>query len=76
MLFSSVQRAEGVNIVVFPQPSRDELGNPLFPLNYVADSFQVFSTRAITYAHHEIHKRLEGNVVVQEYDPLEDSDEE
>lgn len=76
VLFSSVQRDKGVNIVVFPQPSRDELGKPSFPLSYVADSIKVFSTRAITYAHHEIHKRLEGDVVVQEYDPLEDSDEE
>jgi hypothetical protein len=50
ILFQSVQRKDGVNLVLFaklPTPA-----NP-FPLNYVARSFRVYATQGITYEHFE-----------------------
>jgi hypothetical protein len=45
VLFKSVQRSGGINIVLFPN------GDNLFQLAYVDESFQLFSTKSIQYEH-------------------------
>ena len=53
ILFQSVQRKDGTNVVLFaklPTPA-----NP-FPLNYVDKSFRVYATRGITYE--QVEKRV------------------
>ena len=47
ILFRSVQRAEGVNAVVFPDQAGD------FPISYVDKSFKLFTTKVINYTHRE-----------------------
>jgi hypothetical protein len=53
LLYKSVQRTSGTNIVLFPKP-KGETDNA-FPVAYAADSVKFFHTRAITYEHDEIH---------------------
>jgi hypothetical protein len=52
ILFDSVQREKGTNIVLFP----DVDGG--FPLSYVDKSVTLYSTRSIEYAHSQIHVHL------------------
>ena len=47
ILFRSVQRAEGVNAVLFPDPTG------AFPIGYVDKSFKLFTTTSIKYTHRE-----------------------
>jgi hypothetical protein len=47
ILFKSVQRSGGINIVIFP----DSAG--AFPLAYVDESFRLYSTRSIEYTHED-----------------------
>ena len=49
ILFKSVQRSGGINIVLFPNAEQE------FPLTYVDKSFQLFSTRSIEYEHDQTH---------------------
>jgi hypothetical protein len=54
ILFRSVQRKDGVNIVLFAKSDGDgKTSSSRFPLKYVSDSFKVYSTEAITYTHSE-----------------------
>jgi hypothetical protein len=56
ILFKSVQRAGGTNIVLFPE--RRTVASPgenMFPLSYVDESFKLFSTKKIRYTHEERH---------------------
>jgi hypothetical protein len=52
ILFKSVQRSGGINIVIFPSAD----GN--FPLTYVDESFALFSTRSIVYENDELYVSL------------------
>jgi hypothetical protein len=52
ILFRSVQRAKGVNAVLFP----DSAGT--FPISYADKSFKLFTTRSISYTHGERHVGL------------------
>ena len=47
ILFRSVQRAEGINAVLFPDPT------DAFPISYVDKSFKLFTTTSIKHTHHE-----------------------
>jgi hypothetical protein len=52
ILFASVQRAGGVNVVLFPERDlRGEGGESTFHLTYVDGSIQLFTTDAIQYTH-------------------------
>jgi hypothetical protein len=54
ILFKSVQRAEGINVVLFSKSNGDgETSASKFSLKYVDDSFRVYSTEAIEYKHSE-----------------------
>jgi hypothetical protein len=54
ILFKSVQREGGTNVVLFPERGRDaSAGGSTFPLTYVHKSFKLFSTKKIQYAHEE-----------------------
>lgn len=61
ILFSSVQRAGGVNIVLFPRSDPDVP----FPLTYVDGSIRLFKTRSIEYEHKEQYVTIDENGDVQ-----------
>ena len=48
VLFKSVQRSGGANIVIFPQADGS------FPVAYVEESFKLFSTTSIQYSHETV----------------------
>jgi hypothetical protein len=56
ILFASAQRAQGVNIVLFPTTSSsiDPTSN-IFPLAYIDDSIKLYQTESIEYAHTELN---------------------
>jgi RES domain-containing protein len=84
ILFKSVQRAEGTNVVLFAERDEGEQGDRQdktrcersFPITYIDKSFELFSTEEIKYKHRQ--RRLmkqNGEVVVSyedEYDDLYD----
>jgi hypothetical protein len=54
VLFRSVQREKGVNVVLFAKSDGDgKTAASRFPLKYVDDSFKVYSTETIEYTHSE-----------------------
>ncbi len=54
ILFKSVQRAGGINVVLFAERNlRVSPGKSAFPLNYVDGSFKLFSTKEIQYKHRQ-----------------------
>jgi hypothetical protein len=55
ILFRSVQRAEGINTVLFPDPTG------AFPISYVDKSFKLFRTTSIKYTHDEKDVSLMDN---------------
>lgn len=61
VLFASVQRARGINVVIFPNrfsaPDSDE---NTFPLTFVGGSLRLFSTETVKYKHREILIRRHG----------------
>ena len=60
ILFKSVQRSDGTNIVLFPNSEN------VFPLDYVQDSFALFSTTSIEYTHKkEYVNRIEEDIYVE-----------
>jgi hypothetical protein len=76
LLYKSVQKKGGTNIVLFPQPKGD--ADNSFPATYVADSIKFFGTLAIEYEHFE--RRLgtldDGELVDYDgYDPFVEDDE-
>ena len=76
LLYKSVQKKGGTNIVLFPRPKGDT--DNAFPVAYVADSIKFFGTLAIEYEHFE--RRLgildDGELVDYDgYDPFEEDDE-
>ena len=55
ILFRSVQRKDGINVVLFAKSDGDgKTSASRFPLKYVNDSFKVYSTKAIEYTHSEM----------------------
>jgi hypothetical protein len=75
ILFASVQRAEGVNVVLFPdRRSTSTLRDCVFPLTYVDDSIKVYSTSSIQYEHRQRYMRLVDGEISIEYDPDADPD--
>ena len=52
ILFKSVQRSGGINIVIFPS------ADGTFPLTYVDKSFALFTTRSLEYKNHEVYVNL------------------
>jgi hypothetical protein len=70
VLFASVQRAEGTNVVLFPEHNfaGDSDANS-FPLKYVDASIKVFSTKMVEYRHRERHIYLAEGKIVANYDP-------
>jgi RES domain len=76
LLYKSVQKKGGTNIVLFPQPKGDT--DNAFPVAYVADSIKFFETLAIEYEHFE--RRLgvvndDGEIVDYSGDDRFDEDE-
>jgi hypothetical protein len=75
LLFESVQKTGGTNVVSFPKP-KDEADNA-FPLAYVDDSVRVFRTMTIEYKHHDMRLGLmDDGEIIQSSDGDEFSDEE
>jgi hypothetical protein len=76
LLYKSVQKKGGTNIVLFPQPKGDT--DNAFPVAYVADSIKFFETLAIEYEHFE--RRLgilnDGELVDYSGDDRFDEDDE
>lgn len=64
IFFGSVQRAEGINAVLFPDPTG------AFPVTYVDKSFKLFRTTSIKHTHHEISVSVmdDGEIWV-DYEP-------
>jgi hypothetical protein len=63
LLYKSVQRTGGTNIVLFPKPTVET--DNAFPLAYVSESIKFFRTRTIVYEHDEIRLGLmdDGEIV-------------
>jgi len=60
VVFQSAQRRDGRNVVLFPRMEKDQ---PIFPINYVADSLTIHSTETIAYEHREVHYLFDGDTV-------------
>jgi hypothetical protein len=74
LLFKSVQKTVGTNVVLFPKP-KGETDNA-FPLAYVDDSVTFFRTMTIEYKHDDMRLRLmEDGEIVQFSDGDEFDDE-
>jgi hypothetical protein len=74
LLYKSVQRKGGTNIVLFPRP-KSETDNA-FPVAYVSDSVKFFRTRTIAYEHDKIDLRIMDGELVQHSDGDEIWDDE
>ena len=62
LLYKSVQRKGGTNIVLFPKPKRET--DNAFPVVYVSDSVKFFHTTTINYEHDEIDiGMMDGEIV-------------
>jgi hypothetical protein len=77
VLFASVQRAEGTNVVLFPDHGvTDDPDTNSFPVEYVDGSIKVFSTEMVEYRHKERHVYLADGKVSMNYDPDDFPDDE
>jgi len=77
VLFESVQRAEGTNVVLFPGLDfASDLDANSFPLEYVDGSIKVFSTEMVEYRHRERRVYLADGKVSMNYDPDDFPDDE
>ncbi len=63
IFFRSIQRAKGVNAVVFP----DRAG--AFPISYVDKSFKLFTTKTINYTHRENYVSVTDDEVYVHAEP-------
>lgn len=72
VLFSSVQRAGGVNIVLFPEKGllTDE-PEDAFRVKYVDDTVRLVSTTAIRYSHHDMKVGFHSDGEPWVYDGLD-----
>jgi hypothetical protein len=70
VLFASVQRAEGTNVVLFPDHGvADHSDTNSFPVEYVDGSISLYSTEMVEYRHKERHVYLAEGKVLMNYDP-------
>jgi hypothetical protein len=77
ILFSSVQRAGGMNIVLFPEKGLlTKQPAEAFRVKYVDNSIKLVSTAAIRYTHHELIVRVDSDGEPWVYDNLDLSSEE
>jgi len=76
LLFKSVQKTGGTNVVLFPKP-KGETNNP-FPLAYVDNSLTFFRTMTIEYKHDDVKLWLtdDGEIVQSSDGDDFDDDEE
>jgi hypothetical protein len=76
ILFASVQRANGINVVLFSDRAlmRESDANA-FPLEYINESVKLFSTEAVEYKHNEKCVYLSDGKVFANYDPDDFSDD-
>jgi hypothetical protein len=77
VLFASVQREKGTNIVLFP--NRAFPGSPgynAFPLEYIDGSLRLFTTEMVQYKHREKRVPIAGGKALSMYDPDDSADEE
>jgi hypothetical protein len=75
IIFSSAQRVDGKNFVIFKNPDDDLLIVPdVFPVEYVAGSLKYFETTAVTYDHNEltIHRPSTGKAYLDDLEPEDD----
>lgn len=77
ILFSSVQRAGGVNIVLFPEKGllTDE-PEDAFRVKYVDNAIRLLSTTAIRYSHHDLKVVVDGDGEPWVYDGLDPAPDE
>lgn len=78
IMFKSVYRAKGTNIVLFPKPdSLSESLSDKFSLAYVDDSIGLFTTRAIKYDHNEREVSIiEGKALIHREYRVDDPDDD
>lgn len=78
ILFSSAQRAEGVNIVLFPDSGQlDESQTNSFPLIYVEGSIKLYQTESIEYTHTERHVLInDGDIYVYDQNYHDDDEDD
>ena len=76
LLYKSVQKKGGTNIVLFPRPKGD--ADNAFSIAYVADSIKFFETLAIEYEHFERRPGIlnDGEIVDYSGDDRFDEDDE
>jgi hypothetical protein len=73
ILFRSVQQKDGVNIVLFPIRSYEEIGlAELFPLDYVEGSIKLFSIESIDYKNKEKQVFLTDDGTPLDFDPRDE----
>jgi hypothetical protein len=77
ILFASVQRKEGTNVVLFPDHSlASDTETNSFPVEYVDGSIKVFSTEMVEYRYKQRHVYLDNGKVSMNYDPDDFPDDE
>jgi hypothetical protein len=77
ILFKSVQRAGGMNIVLFAERHWEaSRGVSTFPVNYVKGSFKLFSTEEIHYKHRERRLSEDHGKVSLAYEPEDDESDD
>jgi RES domain len=74
VLFKSVQRAGGTNVVLFAERPRAAAapGNSTFPVSYIDRSLRLFSTEKIQYEHRERRLTERGGKVYRAYEDEDD----
>lgn len=68
ILFSSVQHADGINVVLFPSSDPDAP----FPMIYMDGSIRLFTTQSIDYMHKERDVTIQENGVVAVHADMDD----
>jgi hypothetical protein len=73
ILFKSVQRDGGTNVVLFPERKQEATpGHSKFPVSYVDGSFKLFSTKTINYEHDQQRLSIDNGKVSVRYDEFFD----
>jgi hypothetical protein len=72
LLFKSVQRDGGTNVVLFAYRDEETPGKRTFPLTYVDGSLKLFATKKIEYEHTQRHFMEDEGKLAPDYDWDED----
>jgi hypothetical protein len=72
IIFSSAQRSEAINVVLFPHQGSEYLPAAHFPIAYVDESLKFFETKTISYTHQEKLMRLMDDLIVPESYPSDE----